>query len=375
MNTTAISNVTPAPSDDYTQYVEYKASRWVWSIFPPVLMILGTFGNVLSIIVLNRKSMRDSTVSIYLTALSVMDISVLYTGLLRQWLRVVIHLDIRVISEMSCKIHIWVVYFTLDMSVWILVSVTVERFVSVMYPYTVKKYYTRCTAFVNIAVIAILLLALNSHYLYGLGDVQTTVDGTTNIERCAPVNEGYEHFELRVWPWIDLCVYSFIPLTVLIIANISIAQKVVSRKRNARRINPEMLTTTSNHERYQDKKTSSMTKMLLVVNLVFFVCTAPVSVYLIGETYWTVDTTPHRDAVLSLIWAFCNALMYTNNSVNFLLYCISGSRFRNTLKELLQRRNRIRPSNSNASLRNNQSDAGASGNGDDVNIPEGGNRY
>ncbi|XP_067667594.1 FMRFamide receptor-like [Haliotis asinina] len=371
----AISNVTAAAADHYTQYLEYKAGRWVWSFCPPVLLILGTIGNVLSIIVLNRKSMRDSTVSIYLTALSVMDILVLYTGLLRQWLRVVIQLDIRFISEMSCKVHIWMVYFTLDMSVWLLVSVTVERFVSVMFPYTVKKYYTRCTAFVNIAVITVLLLALNSHFLYGLGDVQMTLGGTTNIERCASLWEGYDHFQSRVWPWIDLCVFSLIPLTVLIIANISIVQKVVSRKRNTRRINPVVLTITTNHERYQDKKTSSMTMMLLALNVVFFVCTAPISVYLIGEPYWKVDSPPRREAVMSLLWAISNTLMYTNNSVNFLLYCISGSRFRNALKEMFQRRNRIRPSNSVTTLRINQIEAGAAGNGDDVNVPEGDSRY
>ncbi|XP_046366782.2 C-C chemokine receptor type 1-like [Haliotis rufescens] len=373
MTTTADATITSAPTEDYTQYPEYKASRLVWSIFPPILIFFGTIGNMMSIVVLNRKPMRESTVSIYLTALSVMDMLVLYTGLMRQWLRVVIELDVRVISEMSCKIHIWLVYFTLDMSVWLLVSVTIERCVSVMFPYTVKQYYTRCTALVNIAVIAVLLLALNSHYLYGLGDVQTTTDGERTIERCVSLWNGYEQFEFQVWPWIDLCVFSLIPLIVLIIANISIIQKILTRRRNARRINPVVSTITSEQKRYQDKKTSSMTIMLLVLNLVFFVCTTPISVYLIGEPYWLDDLTPRQEAVLSLVWAIANMLQYTNNSINFLLYCISGSRFRNTLKDLFQRRNRVRPSNSMTMLRNSQREAGASGNGGGGNMCNGGN--
>lgn len=374
MTTTADAMITSTPTEDYTQYPEYKAGKLVWCIFPPILIFFGTIGNVMSIVVLNRKPMRESTVSIYLTALSVMDMLVLYTGLMRQWLRVVIELDLRVISEMSCKIHIWLVYFTLDMSVWLLVSVTIERCVSVMFPYTVKQYFTRCTALVNIAVIAVLLLALNSHYLYGLGDVQTTTDGARTIERCVSLWNGYEHFEFHVWPWIDLCVFSLIPLIVLFIANISIIQKILTRRRrNARRINPVVWTTTSEQQRYQDKKTSSMTIMLLVLNLVFFVCTTPISVYLIGEPYWLDDLTPRQEAVLSLVWAITNMLQYTNNSINFLLYCISGSRFRNTLKELFQRRNRVRPSNSMTMLRNSQRESGASGNGGGGNMRNGGN--
>ncbi|XP_071104710.1 C-C chemokine receptor type 1-like [Haliotis cracherodii] len=373
MTTTADATVTSAATEDYTQYPEYKAGSLVWSIFPPILIFFGTIGNVLSIVVLNRKPMRESTVSIYLTALSVMDILVLYTGLMRQWLRVVIELDIRDVSEMSCKIHILLVYFTLDMSVWLLVSVTIERFVSVMFPLTVKRYFTRCKALVNIAVIAVLLLALNSHYLYGLGDVETTTDGATTIEHCVSLWNGYEHFEFHVWPWIDLCVYSLIPLIVLIIANISIIQKILTRRRNARRIHPVVSTITSEQKRYQDKKTSSMTIMLLVLNLVFFLCTTPISVYLIGEPYWLDDLTPRQEAVLSLVWAITNMLQYTNNSINFLLYCISGSRFRNTLKELFQRRNRVRPSNSMTMLRNSQREADASGNRNGGNMRNGGN--
>ena len=35
-----------------------------------------------------------------------------------------------------------------------------------------------------------------------------------------------------------------------------------------------------------------------------------------------------------VIWAVVNILMYTNNAVNFILYCIMSQQFRNTFKSL-----------------------------------------
>jgi hypothetical protein len=53
-------------------------------------------------------------------------------------------------------------------------------------------------------------------------------------------------------------------------------------------------------------------------------------------------------AILEMMWAVVNILMYTNNSMNFLLYILSGSRFRREFKDLF----REKVSNRNATLKN-----------------------
>ena len=61
----------------------------------PVLLLVGTVGNVLSILVMSRRSLRGSQASLYLIVLAVSDIMALYTGLLRHFLHKVFDLDIR----------------------------------------------------------------------------------------------------------------------------------------------------------------------------------------------------------------------------------------------------------------------------------------
>ena len=43
-----------------------------------ILLIFGTLGNLLSIIVINRKRMRNSTASVFITSIAISDISVLF---------------------------------------------------------------------------------------------------------------------------------------------------------------------------------------------------------------------------------------------------------------------------------------------------------
>ncbi|ESP05493.1 hypothetical protein LOTGIDRAFT_97704, partial [Lottia gigantea] len=114
----------------------------------PILINIGTIGNLMSILVLTRSNMRKSRVSIYLTVLSSCDILVLYTGLLRQVIMYHTNSDVRILSDFSCKIN------TVDFSVWILVAVTVERIVSVWFPHHVRHTCTVKSSTVTLVIIS-----------------------------------------------------------------------------------------------------------------------------------------------------------------------------------------------------------------------------
>uniref|UniRef100_A0A8W8HXJ5 G-protein coupled receptors family 1 profile domain-containing protein n=1 Tax=Magallana gigas TaxID=29159 RepID=A0A8W8HXJ5_MAGGI len=99
------------------------------------MIVLGTIGNIFSIVVLLQKSMRRQTTVMYLVALSFNDMAVLYIGLLRYWILATFEIDVRHFSEFLCKVHIWLVYVTVDTSAWILVVVSFERLALVWYPH------------------------------------------------------------------------------------------------------------------------------------------------------------------------------------------------------------------------------------------------
>nr|KAG5703111.1 hypothetical protein BaRGS_012173 [Batillaria attramentaria] len=81
----------------------------------------------------------------------------------------------------------------------------------------------------------------------------------------------------------------------------------------------------------QDKIVSSMTIMLVAVSLTFCVCTIPISVFVI-HSFIEPDYHPR----LRVVWVAVNLAMYTNNACNFILYSLSGSRFRAEMKRMWQ---------------------------------------
>ncbi|XP_064609470.1 neuromedin-U receptor 2-like [Liolophura sinensis] len=325
-------------SEDATpQDPRLVAADNLWKVCSPILILLGTFGNSVSIAVLCRNSLWKISSSPYLVVLGVADLFVLWTGLLRQWLRFLVNIDIRDFSPVICKLQIFGMYTVSDFSAWTLVAVTVERFIFVCFPFKAKSVCTRRRTTFTLVLILIALALLNSHFLYGYGSVyeEPSVndgDSPALIPYCGHINDDYSLFFDQIWPWIDISVFSLVPFSIIAICNISIITKIArSRFRNK-------VTANSAGEGDNRVKTSSMTALLLSLNTVFLVTTAPVCIYYIGLPEWTRTATSEKKIELDLWHAVLQLLMYLNNSVNFLFYCISGPKFRRELRSMCGRR-------------------------------------
>jgi len=55
----------------------------------PVIIVVGTVGNLTSLAVLMRRRMRRTSVYLYLTVLALADVSVLYVSAFKTWIRLV----------------------------------------------------------------------------------------------------------------------------------------------------------------------------------------------------------------------------------------------------------------------------------------------
>ncbi|XP_069136879.1 cysteinyl leukotriene receptor 2-like [Argopecten irradians] len=294
---------------------------------PPFMLVFGTFGNIFSIYILTRKNIRQSTCTVYLIVLACSDLVVLYTGLLRTWISATFQDDIRTHTSGICKIHTWLVYVSLDFSAWILVAVTAERVALVWFPHKAKVKCTKKAALFIITPIFVVLMLINSHILYGMDRIVTVDENSTSI-LCDFISEDYRYFFEELWPWVDLTIFCGLPFCFLVTGNVLIITKVFSSQRAAKR----QVVPHDPNGRAQRSQTSSMSVMLFCLNCVFLLCTTPVSIYLIGYVHWSRDATETTRANLSLVWTLVNVLMYANNTFNFLLYCMSGSRFRTEVK-------------------------------------------
>jgi hypothetical protein len=314
-------------------FAEYNCAVMLWKIIPPFLILFGTTGNTLTIIVLINKRLRASPTSIFLATLALSDILALVTGLLRQWIKYTFKVDIREdLTVTGCRFHWFMVYVTTQCSSWMLICVTLERVISSYIPHRRRIFCKMRVACVVVGVIIFSLVLLNSHYLFGYGNIIRHSNNETVKEICIPKSGDYSYFISYSWTWVDLCVFYLVPLLFLLVGNSLIIYKVLdSHRRSRQAVAPSAYQITAS----QQSKTSGLTKLLLLVSIIFIVCVTPIVVYPIGEPYWKEGASDHKIAAMFLVETIANLLMYINHSVNFVIYFLSGTKFRAEVNRLI----------------------------------------
>ncbi|XP_053386545.1 C-C chemokine receptor type 1-like [Mercenaria mercenaria] len=300
----------------------------IWRGFPPILLVFGTIGNLMTVIVLMQRKNRNSSLAKYLSALAVADLIVLWMALPRNWLNNGFDVDLRPFSEFVCKVQLFLVYFGSQNSALLVVLVTVERFLCAWLPLKVKRICTARNANIVIISVATSLTLLNSHLLFGMGLTKGNI--------CYPSNESYAYFLFNIWSLISLFGFSLTPLLVLVVLNTAIiVQILMVRRKSQTQVAPETVTPIAMARKIKNRQ---ITAMLITLNIVFMVCVTPLLCFLIFYTDWVLShETNHSDGVLELVWSIFNALFYTNNAVNFILYLLSRSAFRKEAKDVLFR--------------------------------------
>ena len=265
----------------------------------PILILLGTVGNGLSLAVMLRKALRRSTTSLLLAALAVVDTAVLYVTMLPIWLDVEFDISLSDASPVTCKLYPLASYVFSQFSPWIIVLVAVERLIVVFVPHKAHLLLTRRRVATSIAVTGCTLVVANLHVLWML-----TYNDTE--ERCA--NRWRDvYWQVRVFPILNAVLSSFLPATMLAVSNVLILVKIARERRHVSGQRP--------------MRRTGITTMLVTASVVFVVTTVPVQIF-----YLTYRNLKHE--VAEIAGKYVYLLVCINYVINFLLYCISGSRFR-----------------------------------------------
>ncbi|KAK3765717.1 hypothetical protein RRG08_026190 [Elysia crispata] len=211
----------------YFHIPEFRAHKALMLWVPPILLLLGTLGNTCSFAVLRQKTMRQQSIYMYLCALAVFDSLVLYVGLLRLWLGEITGTDIRNMSPWVCKSTLMLGYTCSDVSVWLIVAVTVERYIVVCHPLRARAFCQQLRAKIIIAGTVLVFSFVNIHFLFSTSLVENlniasealppeSQDGETMT--CGPL-PGYGFLVNVVWPWVDAMLYGLGPFLFISVLN------------------------------------------------------------------------------------------------------------------------------------------------------------
>ena len=312
LNTTMYDNSTASYRTAHS--VEMIAFLQIY--FAPILLLIGTSGNILSFVVFSQPVLKHSPTAFYFRVLAVADTLALNIGLWPGWVWDAFGVRIYPITDVSCRIQVYLGYTLPHYAVWVLVIMTIERMASVRWPHH-GHIFTRRRLWISVFTTMLVLVVINIPVFW----IATENYGDTSMHPCKAA-----HFVLayQIWPWVDLSIYSFLPFVIMISCSTVIIKTVYQRRKTLLR--------RGCGNGYKESKVNTMTATLLTVTFVFLLLTAPFAIYAITlqELHGKVNVDYH------LFYFFARSLRYVNHAVNFFLYCLSGKHFRRELIYLLR---------------------------------------
>lgn len=294
-----------------------KPNEGTWTVefllkiyFTPLLLFAGTFGNLLSLVVFSRQKFRQSPTAFYFRVLAIADTLVLYVGLWPNWLRDAFDVHVFPITDAACGALVYLKYLLSDCAVWVLVLMTVERYIDVIRPHTAQRLFTwrRLWASVLLTILTLAVVNLPSAWIAIAAQDRT-------IHPCAVGNHQLGYL---IWPCVDLALYCLLPFLIMLTCNVAIIRNIVNMQHACGR-----------HGNRHDE-TTTLTIMLLTVTFGFLLLTSPFAVYAI--TVYHFQTVAPRAYLL--FYFIASYLRYVNHVINFPLYCLSGKIFRKELKQM-----------------------------------------
>ncbi|KAL8602059.1 hypothetical protein ACOMHN_007329 [Nucella lapillus] len=321
------ANIFETPTNNqWPAYVLFTASKYMKYICPPVLFLLGSFGNVMTIIIMRRMFMEAATNNIYFIALAASDVVCLTNATIPLWLSHLLGYDVTGAHDLLCKGSMFLLYLASCSSCWFLVCLTVQRAMSVVWPHRVNLMCTRRTVVGIVAAIPTLLSVFFSRYIFFR---ERVVNRNSTVYYCT-MTEYYVSSIQLIFSQIEPVLYTFVPYILIALSNVVLVWKLtMSLKKTGRRLTHG----DSEQVEAREKAASSVTLTLIVLSMSFLALTLPNAVfYMVAPltTLYVVEGTQpgYEVARLTLISEVCYLCSTTNCALNFYLYCLTGRKFR-----------------------------------------------
>jgi len=127
-----------------------------------MMMMTGTLGNMTSLAVLLRPRMRGKSVYLFLVLLAIADTVVLYVSAFQIWIKVITGFQLPNVSNWSCRGVNFLHLVSTHMAAWIVVLVTIDRFVAVWFPLQATSWCTVKRASIASTICTVLVVIYRS---------------------------------------------------------------------------------------------------------------------------------------------------------------------------------------------------------------------
>ena len=308
--------------------ITYKIANIINKYWFPILVPIGLVGNSLSFLVMIKPGNRQLSTCIYMAAISIND-NVMMLLAVQSWLATELKAYKR--HPIECKIISFLGLTVLQNSTFQILAMTVDKYIAIKWPHRAAMYSTPRRAKITIVIVIICVVIYNVPHFFA-----------TKLIGVQCIGFRVEGVITKVYSWFSFVLNAIIPFGLLIYMNfaivetIQLSQKMFSNNDTTGAESNSSHQTTGLETRQNAMKNAEnqLTIMLLLVTTLFLILLIPTYVRFVYLTFLITDT-PAKYALSTFLMQLTYKLFTTNSGINFFLYCISGQKFRNDLKEIL----------------------------------------
>ena len=314
--------------------------HWVSSVpLGATISVIGVLGNAISVWVwyriLKKKIDSSSATSIYLIALGIIDCCLLVFFLLTNSLPsgtpTVVHNY--AFAVFYSYIGFPFLYFFIVSSIWLLVGVTLSRFLIVTTPVKSRAWCTPFRTLMSIAIILGFSFVINAPHFFNF--YPGKVNGTYDIlETAYAKTGGSKMYEF----WVHCMFLVLVPWLALVVLNSSIIWTMRQRAMKSVTI----FGSDKNKTQERIKQQHQITKTLLFVTFAFIIL---LSWQCITQCLWMIGYSQNDERwdMIDKSFAVAKLGIIINSSINWVLYCLTGSSFRKEIMKLYRYTSMVAP--------------------------------
>lgn len=236
----------------------------IFVVSNPIITIVSVVCNALTLMIMSQRSLRRTSVAVYLSALAASDSLVLILDIFNNWFRTVLKIYLLGISGPFCKFHRFFFRVAYTYSAWLVTSVSVERFIVVWFPLRAKTVCSYRNTVATVAAMPVPIAALYLTNLWAWG-----VDGSGECS----ISDDWLDFQSNAAAVISGIAYSFCPVVLLAFFTAAIGLRLSLARRRRRQMALEASTA--------EKKENRLTLTIVVICIFYVILTVPLSVFYI----------------------------------------------------------------------------------------------
>ena len=308
-------NDTTIPGQNHSLHFPLPA----WTIATLTICCVGITANSFVISVVTISSLRTSVFMNLVMILAIFDIL---------YLLAVINGQIGIFGQfliepsvVHCSLNNFLLYVCGVVSSWVTVLISLDRFIAIYFPLKAHIYCTKKRSCLIVLALFIISCSWLVPMLF-ISKITLTDQGLS----CTVIWNGPLQM---LFLTILLMFYSIVPALCIVLLNILIIRKL--KVQRAFRVRSQMQHNNSNN--------TSQVIIMVLICFVFVATSFPSSIVVFA--YFSTSLYGYLFSVQ--LFYFANLLDIINHSVNFFLYCLTGSFFRNALFQLVRCKNKKYP--------------------------------